>query len=296
MLALTALAILTPVAHLDRRAVLKFGAAAGTAFGGAARPAAAAQAGIAQTLDMKLSSSGMKWADLRQGTGGTPVAGQRVLIDYMMTRRAGSKIYSTVDSKKPFEWTLGDGTVIEGLELAILGGGDLPPLQQGGARRVIIPQNLAYGKDKGFFSGGAPTEIRNLGPVPPDFEWIDQNGDKVSSYLRFKNIYLDENRLDQPDLILDISLRAMKGAQAQAAAEPAPAAQAMTAPPPAEPAAPAAPELPAPAAPPAMATASPSEAQIEQLRLQLETQKKELALLQAAEANYRKYGYENGRP
>ena len=38
--------------------------------------------------------------------------------------------------------------------------------------------------------------------------WTDGNGDKVDAYLRFKNMYLNENRLDQPDLILDVILRA----------------------------------------------------------------------------------------
>ena len=71
-----------------------------------------------------------------------------------------------------------------------------------------MPQVLGYGKDKGFFSSGAPTEIRNLQPVPPPYVWTDGNGDKVDAYLRFKNMYLNENRLDQPDLILDVILRA----------------------------------------------------------------------------------------
>ena len=52
------------------------------------------------------------------------------------------------------------------------------------------------------------TEIRNLQPVPPPYVWTDGNGDKVDAYLRFKNMYLNENRLDQPDLILDVILRA----------------------------------------------------------------------------------------
>ena len=41
--------------------------------------------------------------------------------------------------------TAGDGTVIEGLELAILGSGDIKPMQPGGIRRVMVPQILGYG-------------------------------------------------------------------------------------------------------------------------------------------------------
>lgn len=45
--------------------------------------------------------------------------------------------------------------MIEGLELAILGGGGVPPMQPGGIRRVMVPQILGYGSKKGFFSDGA---------------------------------------------------------------------------------------------------------------------------------------------
>ena len=35
--------------------------------------------------------------------------------------------------------------MIEGLELAILGSGDIKPMQPGGIRRVMVPQILGYG-------------------------------------------------------------------------------------------------------------------------------------------------------
>ena len=38
--------------------------------------------------------------------------------------------------------------------------------------------------------------------------WVDPyGGDRVNSYLRFKDIYMNEMRLDEPDLILDIILQ-----------------------------------------------------------------------------------------
>jgi hypothetical protein len=260
---------------------------------------------LESTLDLKLSATGMKWSDLRAGSGAAPVKGQRVTIDYMMTRRAGAKIYSTVDSRQPFSWTIGDGTVIEGLEVAVLGGADMPEMRQGGARRVMIPQFLAYGKEKGFFAGGAPTEIRSLGPVPPDFWWTPSGGgDKVNAFLRFKNIYLDENRLDQPDLILDISVRAV----GDAPSPPPPIADAndsasgsaidgMAPPPAASDAVAPTPPLPPPPPPPpptpADAASSVDDAlaarRLEQLRVQQETLEKELALMKAAEEKWKKY-------
>ena len=53
-------------------------------------------------------------------------------------------MHSTREAGEPFSWTLGDGSVIEGLELAVGGGGGLPPMLVGGAR-VIVPMARGYG-------------------------------------------------------------------------------------------------------------------------------------------------------
>lgn len=58
---------------------------------------------------MANSAAGLKWADIRVGAGPVNIPGQRVTIDYMMTKRAGAKIHSTKDARAPFSWTLGDG-------------------------------------------------------------------------------------------------------------------------------------------------------------------------------------------
>ena len=68
---------------------------------------------------------GYQYADVKLGSGAPPVAGQRVAIDYVMSTtgaRYGAKIDSTVDRQAPYAWTLGDGSTIKGLELAITGG------------------------------------------------------------------------------------------------------------------------------------------------------------------------------
>lgn len=143
-----------------------------------------------------------QWAELKLGSGPVPREGQRVTIDYMMTRRGGAKIYSTFDSKTPFTWTLGDGTVIAALEQAVAGGEGVPPLLPGGARRVMVPQERGYGSRQ----RGWTTSVRTLGPVPPDFDWADSKGDLVNANTRFQDIYLNPNRIDQPDLIIDVKL------------------------------------------------------------------------------------------
>jgi len=186
--------------------VLMGTAAAATAVHPAVAEAAAAPA---VTFDFSTAPSGLQWADLKLGTGAAPQAGSALVIDYIMTRRAGEQIHSTVKAQEPFSWVLGAGTVIEGLEQAVAGGGGVPPMLPGGARRVIVPMALGYGKsadDQGLMWQTAVRE--NLGPIPPEnFEWVDRRGDKVNSFFRFKSLYLNPNRFDQPDLVLDIKLR-----------------------------------------------------------------------------------------
>jgi len=202
----------------SRRAILTAAAAAATC--------AASPAHAAKELSLTTSASGLKWADIRLGAGPVNTPGQPITIDYMMTKRAGAKIHSTKDARQPFSWTLGDGTVIEGLELAILGSGDIKPMQPGGIRRVMVPQILGYGSKKGFFSDGTPTALNEKQPIPPkNFEWVDPyGGDRVNSYLRFKDIYMNEMRLDEPDLILDIILQSGRVDAAGAAPAAAPPA------------------------------------------------------------------------
>ena len=217
---------------LGRRSALSLAAAAAAAVG--STPASFAAAGI----ELRLSESGLKWADLKPGdpSSASPQPGKAITIDYMMTKRAGAKIYSTKDSGLPFTWTLGDGTVIKGLELAVAGGPGIEPMKMGGVRRVMVPQVLGYGTNKGFFSDGTPTVVSDKLPVPPKgFEWRDKQGDVVNAYLRFKDIYMNEMRLDEPDLILDILLLPGRADSPPVVAEALPPQLPPPAPPPAPP-------------------------------------------------------------
>ncbi|EOD25417.1 hypothetical protein EMIHUDRAFT_443654 [Emiliania huxleyi CCMP1516] len=208
---------------LDRRTALRLPFAAAVSAAAALRPSPAA------AIDLTLDVSGLRWADIRQGVGGVPRDGERVTVDYMMTRNigvtpmAGGKIYSTKDSQQPFSWVLGDGSVIEGLDMAVLGRGGIPPMKPGGIRRVLIPQQLGYGVGRGVFQDNtaARVGVRSLLPVPPvGFEWRDKQGDVVNAYARFKDLYMNEMRLDEPGLLLDVILRPQDAAP-EAAAESA---------------------------------------------------------------------------
>ena len=263
-----------------RRAVLSVAAAVA-----AAAPIANANAAAPMALEkIPTASSGLQWTDLRAGEGAPAKAGQTVVIDYMMTRRGGAKIHSTVQAKQPFSWVLGDGSVIAGLEEAVLGSADVPPLLPGGARRLVVPQALGYGAKigrvlaaDGILAGGAGgkiwnTEVReNVGPVPPEyFQWYDERGDVVSSYQRFKDIYLNENRMEVPDLVLDVKLVSVGGQPQVTLPTAAAAPEPMVAAPVAPPAAPAAaPPAAAPVFVPAAPALSETDAELARLREEL---------------------------
>ena len=157
---------------------------------------------------------GFQYADSKLGSGSPPVAGQRVAIDYVMSTtgaRYGAKIDSTVDRQAPYAWTLGDGSTIKGLELAITGGEGVPPMLPGGIRRVIIPSNP---KSNLAYSDLATPNKNNLqvqdcstgrGPIPPNAPTSSKDMG-AGEFQRFKNIYCNANRPYQPDLVLDIKL------------------------------------------------------------------------------------------
>ena len=125
--------------------------------------------------------------------------------------RYGAKIDSTVDRQAPYAWTLGDGSTIKGLELAITGGEGVPPMLPGGIRRVIIPSNP---KSNLAYSDLATPNKNNLqiqdcstgrGPIPPNAPTSSKDMG-AGEFQRFKNIYCNANRPYQPDLVLDVKL------------------------------------------------------------------------------------------
>lgn len=247
---------LSPPSSLSRRAAI---ASAGASFATLAVPPALAEP---LKIEFTKAPSGVEYADLRAGSGAAASTGQRVVIDYMMTRRGGAKIYSTTDEGRPFSWTIGDGSVIVGLEQAVLGTEDVPPLLPGGVRRVIVPEERGYGTALKTWE----TAIKDIGPIPPEFTWTDKTGDKVNAYVRFKNIYQNKNRIDQPDLLLDVKLLRVEPLDAP---------------------------MPAPAAAAPAAAAGPSadpEEELRQLKEQLAAEelrqlKEQLAALQAQSAS-----------
>jgi peptidylprolyl isomerase len=85
------------------------------------------------------TASGLKYIDVVEGTGATPQTGQTVVVHYTGTLENGSKFDSSVDRGVPYEFRLGQGSVIKGWDEG------LASMKVGGKRKLIIPPALGYG-------------------------------------------------------------------------------------------------------------------------------------------------------
>jgi len=85
--------------------------------------------------------SGLKYWDIKVGTGATATAGQTVTVHYTGWLTNGKKFDSSVDSGRPFTVeNLGNAPVIKGWNEGIQG------MKVGGKRQLKIPPQLAYGE------------------------------------------------------------------------------------------------------------------------------------------------------
>lgn len=88
--------------------------------------------------------------DRKIGTGPAAKKGSRVEMRYIGKLKDG-KVFDANKSGKPFSFKLGTGEVIQGWDIGIAG------MSAGGERRLTIPANLGYGKQKS-------------GPIPANSE------------------------------------------------------------------------------------------------------------------------------
>ena len=107
----------------------------------AARPNTTAPTKV--TGDSTKTPSGLEYWDIKLGTGPTAEKGQPVKVHYTGWLTTGKKFDSSVDSGKPFSFTLGAGEVIKGWDEGVAG------MKVGGKRQLKIPSQLAYG-EKGY--------------------------------------------------------------------------------------------------------------------------------------------------
>ncbi len=83
--------------------------------------------------------SGLKYTDVKEGTGAQPRAGQTAVVHYTGWLLDGTKFDSSKDRGQPFSFPLGRGRVIKGWDEGVA------TMKVGGKRKLIIPPALGYG-------------------------------------------------------------------------------------------------------------------------------------------------------
>ncbi len=100
-----------------------------------------------EAKEWKKLDNGMKVWDVKEGKGDEAKAGAKVKVNYTGWFTDGKAFDSSLDAKfghkEPIEFTLktGRGGVIKGWVEGVAG------MKPGGIRRLVIPPELAYGKD-----------------------------------------------------------------------------------------------------------------------------------------------------
>jgi FKBP-type peptidyl-prolyl cis-trans isomerase len=85
------------------------------------------------------TADGLKYWDIKVGTGATAASGKQVKVQYTGWLENGKKFDSSV-GKPPFAFKLGAGDVIKGWDEGVVG------MKVGGQRQLRIPPELGYGQ------------------------------------------------------------------------------------------------------------------------------------------------------
>jgi peptidylprolyl isomerase len=89
--------------------------------------------------DTVITASGLKYIDIKVGSGPTPQSGQTCSMHYTGWLTDGKKFDSSRDRGQPFPFKLGAGQVIKGWDEGVAS------MKVGGQRKLIIPPQLGYG-------------------------------------------------------------------------------------------------------------------------------------------------------
>ncbi|CAG9460132.1 unnamed protein product [Pedinophyceae sp. YPF-701] len=158
----------------------------------------AASASNVNDKDFLTTDSGLKILEVRKGKGDTPQKGDRVSVHWagFTAGYQGKRIDNTSVRDEPFEWTIGDGTVIKAFEEAV------QRMQAGGLVRIEVPgekADLTYPVDKSQRFDGF--NHYRYGPQPHDFD-----GQRALDFVYDNPTLQPFNRT----LVFDISLLAVR--------------------------------------------------------------------------------------
>jgi FKBP-type peptidyl-prolyl cis-trans isomerase len=81
----------------------------------------------------------LKIEDVKEGEGDGVQEGDTVSVHYKGTLLDGTVFDSSYERGEPFEFTVGEGSVIQGWEEGLIG------MRVGGIRKLTIPPELGYG-------------------------------------------------------------------------------------------------------------------------------------------------------
>jgi FKBP-type peptidyl-prolyl cis-trans isomerase FkpA len=87
-----------------------------------------------------VTPSGLKYVDLKAGSGTEARSGAVVEVHYTGWLVDGTKFDSSRDRNQPFRFKLGAGQVIKGWDEGVAG------MKVGGKRKLTIPSELGYGR------------------------------------------------------------------------------------------------------------------------------------------------------
>jgi len=90
---------------------------------------------------------GFEVTKVNSGTGREAKFGDIVSVHYVATLEDGKRIDTSID-REPYTFVLGQGSVIPGWDLGLIG------MQKGEARHLVVPPALAYGDEEVTASDG----------------------------------------------------------------------------------------------------------------------------------------------
>ena len=133
-------------------------------------PAAASTPAPAPTVSgaMNATPSGLKYQDLLIGEGKRPLWGQTVKVGYVGKLENGKEF-----EKGKFQFKLGDPGTLKGFNIGVGGGEAIDAMKLGGKRIIILPPDLAYGKE------GNGAKIPPNATLKFEIELLDVFGEKA---------------------------------------------------------------------------------------------------------------------
>ena len=107
------------------------------------------------------TASGLKYTEIKEGSGTAATNGKKVMVHYVGTLENGKVFDSSLNTNQPLNFILGSGEMIPGFDEGILN------MKVGGRRKLVIPPNLAWGSE------GAQGVIPPNATVIFDIELLD---------------------------------------------------------------------------------------------------------------------------